>query len=68
MPVRIRKLIGTILLVVLVVVYALAATTFATYRLAQSPWWIHMLYFMLSGVIWVLPAMVLIRWMAKPGR
>lgn len=68
MPVRLRKLIGTFLLVLLVVVYALVATTVATYRLAESPWWVHLLYFFLSGLLWVIPAMWIIRWMAKPQR
>lgn len=68
MPIRLRKLIGTFLLVLLVVVYALVATTIATYRLAESPWWVHLIYFFLSGLLWVIPAMWIIRWMAKPGR
>ena len=68
MPVRLRKLVGTIILVILVVLYAMVATTIATYRLAESPWWVHLIYFLVSGLVWVLPAMLIIRWMAKPGR
>lgn len=68
MPIRVRKLIGTFLLVLLVVVYALVATTVATYRLAESPWWVHLLYFFLSGLLWVIPAMWIIRWMSRPDR
>ena len=37
MPVRLKKLIGTFLIVVLVIIYALAATTVATYRLGRVP-------------------------------
>lgn len=66
MPVRLRKLIGTVLIVALVVLYALIATTVATYRLGQSPWWIHLLFFSISGIIWIIPAMLIIRWMEKP--
>ena len=66
MPLRLRKLVGTFALVTLVVLYALLATTIATYRLAESPWWVHLLYFLLSGLIWVLPAMLIIRWMERP--
>ena len=68
MPVRLRKLIGSFLIVVLVVIYALAATTVATYRLAESPWWVHLLYFLISGLVWVIPAMFIIRWMEGPKR
>jgi len=66
MPVRLRKLIGTVLIVVLVVLYALIATTVASQRLAQSAWWVHLLYFAVSGLIWIIPAMFIIRWMEKP--
>ncbi|MCP4314834.1 MAG: DUF2842 domain-containing protein [Hyphomicrobiales bacterium] len=68
MPVRLRKLIGTFILVALVVLYALVATTVAAYRLAEAPWWVHLLYFFLTGLLWVLPAMWIIRWMEKPQR
>ncbi|MBB4007562.1 DUF2842 domain-containing protein [Allorhizobium taibaishanense] len=67
MPVRLRKFIGTILIIVLVLLYAMLAVTIATLTLAQSPWWVHLLYFLLSGVIWVLPAMWIIKWMAGPA-
>lgn len=61
-----RSLVGTILIIILVILYALFATTIATLTLATSPWWVHFLYFMLSGLIWILPAMVIIKWMAGP--
>jgi uncharacterized membrane protein len=66
MPVRLKKFIGIILIVVLVMLYALLATTIATLTLAQSPWWVHLLYFLLTGVLWVVPAMFIIKWMAGP--
>ncbi|KGD99317.1 MULTISPECIES: DUF2842 domain-containing protein [Rhizobium/Agrobacterium group] len=67
---RLRSFIGTILIIILVITYALLATTFATLLLATSPWWVHFLYFLLSGMLWVLPAMLIIKWMAgpKPGK
>lgn len=68
MPVRLRKFIGTILIIILVVVYALAATTFASLLLGASPWWVHMLYFFFTGLLWVLPAMLIIKWMEKPAK
>ncbi|WEZ83821.1 DUF2842 domain-containing protein [Rhizobium sp. 32-5/1] len=68
MPVRLRKLIGTFLIVILVIVYALAATTFATLLLATSPWWVHLAYFFFTGLLWILPAMLIIKWMAKPDK
>lgn len=61
----VKKLFGTFALVALVVIYALVATAIATAHLATSPWWVHMLYFLITGVLWVVPAMFLIRWMIR---
>lgn len=63
MPVRLKKLIGTILLVVLVIVYAIVATAFATARLGESGPLVHLAYFLFTGLLWVLPAMAIIKWM-----
>jgi hypothetical protein len=66
MPLRLRKLIGMLLLVTLVIVYAVLATLIAASRLAESSAWVHLAYFALTGVLWVLPAMAIIKWMEKP--
>jgi hypothetical protein len=66
MPLRLKKLIGTVLLVLLVIIYALAATAFAVARLAESSAVVHLLFFFVSGLLWVLPAMLIIKWMAGP--
>jgi hypothetical protein len=66
MPVRLRKFIGTILLIVLVLGYAWLANSVAVYALGNAPWWTQFLYFLLTGLIWILPAMLLIKWMAGP--
>jgi len=68
MPQRLRSFIGTILIIILVITYALLATTIATLTLATQPWWVHLLYFMFSGVLWILPAMLIIKWMAGGAR
>lgn len=66
MPVRLKKLIGMILLVTLVITYAIVATTVASTYLGVSSGWVHLAYFALSGLLWVLPAMLIIKWMAGP--
>lgn len=68
MPVRLKKFIGMMIIVALVVIYALVATTIAAYRLAESAWYVHLLYFLFSGVLWVVPAMFVIRWMERPPK
>ena len=66
MPLRLKKFIGTILLIILVLSYALIATSIASLTLGTSPWYVHLAYFALSGLLWILPAMLIIRWMAGP--
>ena len=63
---KLRSFIGTILIILIVSIYALLATTIATATLATAPWWAHHLYFLLTGLLWVVPAMLVIKWMAGP--
>ncbi|HVW55768.1 MAG TPA: DUF2842 domain-containing protein [Rhizobiaceae bacterium] len=68
MPVRLRKLIGTVILVLLVIVYAIAATLVAVARLGHSSPLVHFAYFLFTGFLWVLPAMAIIKWMLTPSK
>lgn len=68
MPVRLKKLIGTVLLVLLVTVYAIVATLIAVAQLSESGPLVHFLYFLLGGLLWILPAMAIIKWMVTEPR
>jgi hypothetical protein len=68
MPIRLKKLIGTVLLVLLVIVYAIAATLVAVARLGHSSPLVHFAYFLFTGFLWVLPAMAIIKWMLTPSK
>lgn len=68
MPQRLRKFIGTIVLVVFVVLYALIAMTIAAAKLPDMPGWVQFTYFVAAGLAWVIPAGALIFWMQKPDR
>ena len=61
-----RKLLGTLFIVILAVMYALVATTIATAKLAESSGVVHFFYFLISGLLWVLPSMLIIKWMLVP--
>lgn len=63
MPIRLKKLIGTFLLVALVIIYALLATMIAVAQLAESGPLAHFAFFLFSGLLWILPAMAIIKWM-----
>ena len=65
MPIRLKKLIGTILLITLVVIYALVASAIAVGRLSTAGAAAQFAFFLGSGLAWILPAMWIIRWMVR---
>jgi hypothetical protein len=59
---QLRKLVGTIGLIVLVLTWALLGMAVAQFpAIQQSGKW-AMLYYAVAGLGWLLPAMPLIRW------
>ena len=66
MTIRTRKFFGTIALLVLVVLWSLMGMTVAqTPWLANSGLW-QAIFYVVAGIGWVLPAMPIISWMARP--
>ena len=68
MSMRTRKLIGTVALLLLVSVWGLFAMALAQSVLTDINGWVAAIYYVVAGLGWVLPAMPLISWMAKPDR
>jgi hypothetical protein len=66
MPIRLRKLVGAVVLIVLVVTWALVAMALAQSPAIKANGLIEVLYYVVAGLGWVLPAMPLIRWMSRP--
>lgn len=64
---KLRSFIGMLLLVALVVIYAILAVTVASARLGGAHWTAHLAFFAISGALWVLPAMGIVKWMAGPA-
>lgn len=63
MPIRLRKLIGAVALLALVIGWALIAMAFAQFPAIKGNGMIEAIYYVVAGLAWVLPAMPLIRWM-----
>jgi hypothetical protein len=66
MAIRTRKFIGTLALLLLVVVWSLLGMT-----AAQTPWLassklLQAIFYVVAGFAWVLPAMPIVSWMARP--
>jgi hypothetical protein len=68
MPPRLRKFIGAIALLVLVCVWALLAMALAQSALTNVNGFIAALYYVVAGLGWVLPAMPIVWWMARPDK
>jgi hypothetical protein len=66
MSIRIRKLVGTVALLALVIIWGLLAMALAQSVLTNINGWVATIYYVVAGLGWVLPAMPLISWMAKP--
>lgn len=62
---RTRTLVGTALLAVFLVVYALAAMAAAVMLQVIDNRWVEVAYYALAGLLWIFPAGLLIRWMSK---
>ena len=67
MSIRARKLIGTVALFALVIVWALVAMAIAQFPPIFNSPWIAGAYYVIAGIGWVLPAMPLVKWMLKDG-
>ncbi len=63
MSARTRKLVGTILLLVVLIIYSLAVMLAATAILPDSGKIVELIFYAVAGVAWVLPAGYLIKWM-----
>jgi RsiW-degrading membrane proteinase PrsW (M82 family) len=61
-----RKLMGTALLPFSVIAWAVLGTAIYLMLPEGLPWWVLILYFMVAGMGWFLPAAVIIRWMSRP--
>ena len=66
MSIRTRKLVGAVALLALVIFWGLLAMALAQSVLTNINGWVATIYYIVAGLGWVLPAMPLISWMAKP--
>jgi Na+-driven multidrug efflux pump len=65
---RIKKLVGTVLLLVVLAIYSLLVAVAASAVLTGNNKIVEMFFYAIAGIAWVLPAGYLIRWMYTPPR
>jgi hypothetical protein len=68
MTVRTRKLFGTIALILLATCWTLLAMALAQSALTSINGWLALIYYVIAGIGWVLPAMPIVTWMSRPDR
>jgi hypothetical protein len=64
-PQRLRKFIGVLLLVPLIMVYALLAMVLAVKLLPGTPGFVQAFYYGVAGLLWTIPAAGIIWFMQK---
>ncbi|QRE74682.1 DUF2842 domain-containing protein [Methylobacterium aquaticum] len=65
---RTRSLVGTIVMIAFVLIYAPLAMALADSRIAQTPPLVQSVLYAILGLAWIIPLMPLIRWMERPDR
>jgi uncharacterized protein DUF2842 len=66
MRTRRRKFIGMIVLLLSLAVYVLLAAIIGASWIATAPTWEQFAFFLATGLMWVIPAGLLTRWMQRP--
>ena len=65
---KMRKLVGAVFLTAFVPFYALIAMTIAAAKLPGTSVATQTIYYAVAGLLWVLPAGLVITWMQRPDR
>jgi Protein of unknown function (DUF2842) len=66
MRIRTRKLLGTIALLALAAVWALMGMAVAQIPLLANSGVLQVVFYVVAGMGWVLPAMPIVSWMSRP--
>ena len=67
MTTRMRKLVGAILLMVFLACYGFAVVVVAAVlQVRNASTLVELVFYVVGGLAWVVPAALLIRWMERP--
>jgi hypothetical protein len=67
LPRKARKIMGAASLLVFIPIYALLAVRVAVAHIPEDSILAQTVYFTIAGLLWVIPAGAIIRWMLKPA-
>ena len=68
MPVRLKKLIGTVVILIWIIMYSLIAMKLAVTVLPGAHWVAQLAYYAFAGIAWIVPPGFLIAWMSEEPR
>lgn len=69
MTIRKRKLVGTVLLLAFILVYAMLALAVAVVlQVNQVSKLAELAYYAIAGLVWIIPAGAIISWMGRPDK
>lgn len=60
---RTRKLVGTVLMLVFVVIYAMVVTVLAVPVLRDASKAVEAVFYLVAGLAWAPPLMLMVKWM-----
>jgi uncharacterized protein DUF2842 len=62
---RIKKLVGALVLLVWLPLYALVAMGVGLHVLPYAPWYGVLVYYALAGTLWIIPIGLMLPWMYR---
>ncbi|HWA03490.1 MAG TPA: DUF2842 domain-containing protein [Rhizomicrobium sp.] len=62
---RIKKLIGAIVILVWIPIYALVAMAIGVRILPHANWLVTLLYYAFAGTLWIVPVGLMLPWMNR---
>lgn len=66
MGLRARKLVGTLITIVFLIVYVFMAMLLAVRLLPGAGGLAQLAYYVVAGLVWIVPVGLLIKWMQRP--
>jgi uncharacterized membrane protein len=65
---RIKKLIGTVLILFWIVIYSLIMMRLAVAILPEAGWLVSLLFYAAAGLLWIIPVGLAFPWMNRDAR
>jgi hypothetical protein len=62
---RIKKLIGALVMLIWLPIYALTAMGVAVLVLPHAAWYVSLLYYAVAGTVWIIPIGLMLPWMHR---